>query len=135
MLPFSQCLLVELIFYYRPPYLQIASIDVNGLTSDECTSSSIGSIVVLLVGGCFANDLHRLRWLLFSVVHLGEYRELLTGCLWRLSSTRTRCCCRLASTASVVVTERCDKGRGCLAKHLDLLLLRIKLVLRFLSRL
>ena len=87
-------LIVELIFYKRPPYLQIASIDVKGLTSDECTSSSIGSIVVLLVGGCFANDLHHLRRLLFSVVHLGEYRELLTGCLWRLSSTHTRCCCR-----------------------------------------
>ena len=131
----SLCLLAELIFFKWPPYLHIASKDVNWLTSDKCTCSSIGCIVVLLVGGCFANDLHHLRWLLFSVVHLGEYRELLTGCLWRLSSTRTRCCCWWASTASVVVTERCDKGRGCLAKHLDLLLLRIKLVLRFLSRL
>ena len=132
----SLCLLAELIFFKWPPYLHIASKDVNWLTSDKCTCSSIGCIVVLLVGGCFANDLHHLSWLLFSVVHLGEYRELLTGCLWMASCHR--CCCRCllwATTGIVVVAERCHERCGRLAKHLDLLLLRIKLVLRFLSRL
>ncbi len=109
-----------------------ASKDVNGLTSNDCTSSSIGRIAVLLVGSCFANDLHHLGWLLFSVVHLGEYRELLTGCLW-MASSGSPCCCRWGAAAIVVIAERCHEGRGRLAKHLDLLLLRIKLVLRFLS--